>query len=62
MVNMTDQEIVQGLIARDNRVTEEFFFGRRWTSPCSWMRKSCRCRWLPRAAGTCVTWNVRLTS
>ena len=26
MVNMTDQEIVQGLIARDNRVTEEFFF------------------------------------
>lgn len=24
---MTDQEIIQGLIARDNRVTEEFFFG-----------------------------------
>ena len=23
---MTDQEIIQGLIARDNRVTEEFFF------------------------------------
>lgn len=25
---MTDQEIIQGLIARDNRVTEEFFFVR----------------------------------
>ena len=25
---MTDQEIIQGLIARDNRVTEEFFFDR----------------------------------
>ena len=24
---MTDQEIIQGLIARNNRVTEEFFFG-----------------------------------
>ena len=23
---MTDQEIIKGLIARDNRVTEEFFF------------------------------------
>jgi hypothetical protein len=23
---MTDQEIIQGLIARDNRVTKEFFF------------------------------------
>ena len=23
---MTDQDIIQGLIARDNRVTEEFFF------------------------------------
>lgn len=23
---MTDQEIIQGLIARDNRVTDEFFF------------------------------------
>ena len=23
---MTDQEIIQGLIARDNRVTEDFFF------------------------------------
>ena len=25
---MTDCEIIQGLIARDNRVTEEFFFVR----------------------------------
>ena len=25
---MTDQEIIQGLINRDNRVTEEFFFVR----------------------------------
>ena len=25
---MTDQEIIQGLIARDNRVTERFFFNR----------------------------------
>lgn len=23
---MTDKEIIQGLIARDNRVTEDFFF------------------------------------
>lgn len=23
---MTDKEIIQGLIARDNRVTDEFFF------------------------------------
>lgn len=25
---MTDREIIQGLIARDNRVTKEFFFGK----------------------------------
>ena len=25
---MTDQEIIQGLIPRDNRVTKEFFFDR----------------------------------
>ena len=36
---MTDQEIIQGLIARDNRVTEEFFFDRCRPLFCSIMKK-----------------------
>lgn len=36
---MTDQEIIQGLIARDNRVTEEFFFDRCRPLFCSIMNK-----------------------
>jgi len=36
---MTDQEIIQGLIARDNRVTEEFFFIKCRPLFCSIMRK-----------------------
>ena len=36
---MTDQEIIQGLIARDNRVTEEFFFDKCRPLFCSIMTK-----------------------
>jgi RNA polymerase sigma factor (sigma-70 family) len=36
---MTDKEIIQGLIARDNRVTEEFFFVKCRPLFCSIMRK-----------------------
>lgn len=36
---MTDQEIIQGLIARDNRVTEEFFFRRCRPLFCSIIHK-----------------------
>ncbi len=36
---MTDQEIVQGLIARDNQVTEDFFFVRCRPLFCSIMNK-----------------------
>lgn len=36
---MTDYEIVQGLIARDNRVTEEFFFVKCRPLFCSIMQK-----------------------
>ena len=35
---MTDQEIIQGLIARDNRVTEEFFFKKCRPLFCSIMK------------------------
>ena len=38
---MTDQEIIQGLIARDNRVTEEFFFVRCRPLFLSIIRKVC---------------------
>jgi RNA polymerase sigma factor (sigma-70 family) len=36
---MTDQEIIQGLIARDNRVTKEFFFDKCRPLFCSIMQK-----------------------
>ena len=36
---MTDQEIIQGLIARDNRVTEEFFFVKCRPLFCSIIQK-----------------------
>ena len=36
---MTDQEIIQGLIARDNLVTEEFFFDKCRPLFCSIMQK-----------------------
>ena len=36
---MTDQEIIQGLIARDNRVTEEFFFQKCRPLFCSIIQK-----------------------
>lgn len=36
---MTDQEIIQGLISRDNRVTEEFFFVKCRPLFCSIIRK-----------------------
>ena len=36
---MTDQEIIQGLIARDNRVTKEFFFVKCRPLFCSIMQK-----------------------
>ena len=36
---MTDREIIQGLIARDNRVTEEFFFDKCRPLFCSIMNK-----------------------
>ena len=36
---MTDQEIIQGLIARDNRVTTEFFFDKCRPLFCSIMQK-----------------------
>lgn len=36
---MTDQEIIQGLIARDNRVTEEFFFVKCRPLFCSIIKK-----------------------
>ena len=36
---MTDQEIIQGLIARDNRVTKEFFFEKCRPLFCSIMQK-----------------------
>ena len=32
---MTDKEIIQGLIARNNRVTEEFFFAFVRNAACS---------------------------
>ena len=35
---MTDQEIIEGLIARDERVTEEFFFGQCRPLLCSIIR------------------------
>lgn len=35
---MTDQEIIQGLIARDNRVTEDFFFRKCRPLFCSIMK------------------------
>ena len=35
---MTDQEIIKGLIARDNRITEEFFFVRCRPLFCSIMK------------------------
>ena len=38
---MTDREIIQGLIARDNRVTEEFFFVRCRPLFLSIIRKVC---------------------
>ena len=40
---MTDKEIIQGLIARDNRVTEEFFFVKCRPLFCSIMRKVFDC-------------------
>ena len=36
---MTDQEIIQGLIARDNRVTKEFFFDKCRPLFCSIIKK-----------------------
>lgn len=36
---MTDQEIIQGLIARDNRVTKEFFFDKCRPLFCSIMQR-----------------------
>lgn len=36
---MTDREIIEGLIARDNRVTEEFFFDKCRPLFCSIMKK-----------------------
>ena len=36
---MTDQEIIQGLIARDNRVTEKFFFDKCRPLFCSIIKK-----------------------
>lgn len=36
---MTDKEIIQGLIARDNRVTREFFFDKCRPLFCSIMKK-----------------------
>lgn len=39
MQMMTDQEIIQGLIARDNHVTEEFFFRKCRPLFCSIMQK-----------------------
>ena len=36
---MTDREIIEGLIARDNRVTEEFFFDKCRALFCSIMKK-----------------------
>ena len=36
---MTDKEIIEGLIARDNRVTEEFFFDKCRPLFCSIMKK-----------------------
>ena len=36
---MTDKEIIEGLIARDNRVTEEFFFDKCHPLFCSIMKK-----------------------
>lgn len=36
---MTDKEIIQGLIARDNRVTKEFFFDKCRPLFCSIMKK-----------------------
>ena len=36
---MTDREIIEGLIARDNRVTEEFFFDKCRPLFCSIMQK-----------------------
>lgn len=36
---MTDREIIEGLIARDNRVTKEFFFDRCRPLFCSIMQK-----------------------
>lgn len=36
---MTDKEIIEGLIARDNRVTEEFFFNKCRPLFCSIMKK-----------------------
>lgn len=36
---MTDREIIQGLIARDNRVTKEFFFDKCRPLFCSIMQK-----------------------
>ena len=36
---MTDQDIIQGLIARDNRVTEEFFFQKCRPLFCSIIQK-----------------------
>ena len=36
---MTDQEIIQGLIARDNKVTKEFFFDKCRPLFCSIMQK-----------------------
>ena len=36
---MTDQEIIEGLIARDNRVTKEFFFDKCRPLFCSIMQK-----------------------
>lgn len=38
-VKMSDQEIIRGLIARDNRVTEEFFFVKCRPLLCSIIRK-----------------------
>ena len=36
---MTDQQIIQGLIDRDNRVTKEFFFVKCRPLFCSIMQK-----------------------
>lgn len=38
-IKMTDQEIIRGLIARDNRVTKEFFFDKCRPLFCSIMQK-----------------------